>query len=129
MLLEYNEILKKLKEHDVIRTSKLVGEYGEYVASKKLGLQRKPSGNKGYDAIDSKDKKYEIKSRKNTPYNKINNFPVGKNQLELADFLICVEFDTDWNVVKFYKIPTSKVILNSYSRVIVNKALEKYNIL
>ena len=106
-----------------------MGEYGEYVASKKLGLQRKESGNKGYDATDSKGKKYEIKSRKNTPYNKINNFPVGKNQLELADFLICIEFSMDWNVVKLYKIPTSKVILNNYDRVIVNKTLEKYNVL
>ena len=129
LLLQYNEILAKLKENDVIRTSKLVGEYGEYVVSKKLNLKRLSSGNKGHDAVDSDGKKYEIKARKNTPYNKINNFAVGKEQLEIADFLVCVEFDNDWNLMKLYKIPTSEVVLNSYGRLVVTKSLEKYDIL
>ena len=47
LLLQYNEILKKLRDKGVIRTSKLVGEYGEYVAIKKLGLDLAKSGNRG----------------------------------------------------------------------------------
>jgi|APSaa5957512535_1039671.scaffolds.fasta_scaffold62192_3 hypothetical protein len=128
LLLQYNDILKKLRNADVIRTSKLVGEYGEYVTVNKLCLDLVKSGNKGYDAIDTKGKKYEIKSRKEMPYNKPNNFPIREKQLESADFLIGVYFDVDWNLSKLYKIPKSKVIIKN-NKVIINKALEKYNIL
>ncbi len=128
LLLQYNEILKKLKDNHVIRTSKLVGEYGEYVAKNKLDLTLADSGNKGYDATDDKGNKYEIKSRKEMPYNKPNRWNMGANRLKLADFLICVEFDNDWNLSRFYKIPKSKVIMKG-KNVYFNKELEKYNIL
>jgi hypothetical protein len=127
LLLQYNEILKKLRDKGVIRTSKLVGEYGEYVAIKKLGLDLAKSGNRGYDAIDSKGKKYEIKTRKSMSYNKATKFQV-TNKIFDFDFLICIIFDDDWNLTKFYKIPESKLVL-SKNNIIVNKALEKYNIL
>ena len=127
LLLQYNEILKKLRDNDVIRTSKLVGEYGEYVAIKKLGLELAKSGNKGYDAIDSKGKKYEIKTRKSMSYNKATKFQVTNKELDF-DFLICIIFDENWNLTKFYKIPESKVVLSKNS-IIINKGLEQYNIL
>ncbi len=127
LLLQYNDILKKLRESKVIRTSKLVGEYGEYKVVNELCLDLVKSGNKGYDAIDSKGKKYEIKSRKEMPYNMLNHFPIREKQLKSADFLIGVYFDVDWNLSKLYKIPTSKVIIKN-NKVIINKALEKYNI-
>lgn len=49
LLLSYNKILEKLHNAHIINTSKLVGEYGEYIAAKKLHLQRML--HKGYDAI------------------------------------------------------------------------------
>jgi len=129
LLLEYNAILKQLRDAGVIRNNKLVGEYGEYFVAKKLDLKLAKSGTKGYDAIDSAGKKYEIKTRKEMPYSKPNNFQVQKTQLQSADFLIYVEFDNDWNLSKLLKIPTSKVIYNEYDRVIINKKLEKFSIL
>ena len=127
LLLQYNEILKKLRDNGIIRTSKLVGEYGEYVAIKKLGLELAKSGNRGYDAIDSNGKKYEIKTRKSMSYNKATKFEVRNKKLDF-DFLICIVFDDDWNLTKFYKIPSSKVVL-SKGTMTIKKELEKYNIL
>ena len=115
-------------DNQVIRTSKLVGEYGEYVAKNKLNLTLAKPVNKGFDATDDKGKKYEIKSRKEMPYNKPNRWNMGANRLEFADFLICVEFDNDWNLSRFYKIPKDEVVRKG-KNVYFNKELEKYSIL
>lgn len=131
LLIEYRNIVNRLKEKGIIRTTKVVSDYGEYVAAKKLGLQRDPNpSNKGYDAIDEQGRKYEIKTRKATAWNKPTIFPVNEDQLRSADFIIYVEFDDDWNLVKLLRIPTSEVQYNKYKRVILNKNLvNKFTVL
>ena len=131
LLFQYNEILAKLKENNVIRTSKLVAEYGEYVAVlklKKAGLELAKSGNKGYDAIDSKGKTYEIKTRKQMPYNTPTNFQVRKEQIKNTDFLLCLYFDNNWKLTKLYKIPSSKAEIDK-GYLLISKKLDKYNVL
>lgn len=130
LLINYRDILNQLRDVGGIRTGKVVGDYGEYIASKKLNLKLEKSTNKGYDAVDSAGKKYEIKTRKATHYNKPGIFPVKKEQLQSSDFLIYVEFDDDWDLSKLLKIPTSQVTYNKHDRVSVNKSLvEKFSIL
>lgn len=130
LLLNYRDILNQLRNLGGIRTGKVVGDYGEYIASKKLNLELQKSTNKGYDAIDSAGKKYEIKSRKATHYNKPGVFRVKEEQLQSSDFLIYVEFDDVWNLFRLLKIPTSNVISNKHGNVSVNKELvEKFSIL
>jgi len=130
LLINYRDILDQLRDLGVIRTTKVVGDYGEYIASKKLDLKLEKSTNKGYDAVDNAGKKYEIKTRKATNYNKPGVFPVNKEQLQSSDFIIYVEFDNDWDLSKLLKIPTSKVNYNKHNRVSVNKALvEEFSIL
>lgn len=131
LLLQYRNIINKLRDMDVIRTGKVVSDYGEYVACKKFKLKRAQSTvNKGFDAVDKRGKKYEIKTRKATAWNKPGIFPVKKSQLKIADFLIYVEFDDDWNIVILLKIPTKKVKPNVHNRVVINKTLiEKYSVL
>jgi len=130
LLISYRDIQNQLRDAGVTRTGKVVGDYGEYIASKKLDLKLEKSTNKGYDAIDSNGRKYEIKTRKATHYNRPTIFPVKKEQLQSSDFLIYVEFDDDWDLAKLLKIPTSEVIYNKYDRVVINKTLvEKFSIL
>jgi len=127
----YTNIIEKLKKAGILRTGKVIGDYGEYVVSKRLNLELASSSvNKGYDAIDKKRNKYEIKTRKATTWNKPTIFPIKKSQLEVVNFLIYVEFDNKWNLVKLLKIPARKIKANKYNRVIISKDLVKnYSIL
>lgn len=131
MLNKYTFIIEKLKKSKVIRTNKVVADYGEYIVSKKLNLKLAISSvNKGYDAKDAKGNKYEIKTRKATSWNIPNIFPINPNQLSIVDFLIYVEFDNKWNLVKLLKIPAKKVIINKYNRISVSQDLiKKFSIL
>lgn len=131
LLIQYRNTVEELREIGVIRTGKVVPDYGEYIASKKLNLTLATgASNKGFDAVDKDGKKYEIKTRKATAWNKPNIFPVNPEQLKTSDFLVYVEFDNDWNLVKLLKIPTKNVEHNKHKRVIITKKLvEEYSIL
>lgn len=127
----YTRIIGKLREAGIIRTGKVVADYGEYIASQKLKLNLATSSvNKGYDATDSKGKKYEIKTRKASEWNKPTIFPITRSQLEVVDFLIYVEFDNKWSLVRLLKIPAKNIVANNYHRVVISKDLVKnYSIL
>lgn len=131
LLLQYRDIVAKLYELDVIRSGRIVSDYGEYIVCRKLRLKQPLSSvNKGFDAVDNKGLKYEIKSRWATPWNKPTLFAISKNQLKISDYVIYIEFDNNWNIVKLLKIPSNQVIPNTYNRVHITKSLvEKYSIL
>ena len=133
LLTKYTQVIEELKKANVIRSGKVVADYGEYVASKKLNLKLAESPvNKGYDALDKKGIKYEIKTRKATSWNTPNIFPVKQQQLSVIDFLIYVEFDNEWNLVKMLKIPSKKLerLINIHNRVVVSQELVRtFNIL
>src|SRR5208283_3850005 len=77
LLQEYNQIILKLKEAGVLKSDKLVADYGEYLCAKMLNLTRMESSvNKDYDAVDKDGKKYQIKTRKYSAENKATVFPV-----------------------------------------------------
>ena len=124
LLNKYTHIIEKLKKAKVVRTGKVVADYGEYIVSKRLNLKLASSSvNKGYDAVDIKGNKYEVKTRKATAWNKPTIFPVNPNQLSTIKFLIYVEFDNKWNLVKLLKIPRKKILANKYNRIHVSQDL------
>ncbi len=131
LLNKYTSIIEQLRKNKVIRTGKVVADYGEYIACKKLNLKLAGNSvNKGYDAIDTNGKKYEIKTRKATTWNKPSIFPVSLSQLSVTDFLIYIEFNNKWDVIKLLKIPVKKIKINNYNRVCVSKDLiEEFSIL
>ena len=130
---DYTNIIEKL------RTSKVVGDYGEYIVSTKYKKKfnniklAETSSNKGFDAIDDKGNKYEIKSRKCTSWNKPGLFsPGNSNQMEGSDYLIYVEFDNEWNVFRLLKIPTgdiSEEVKKSKRFVLSKDRINKYSVL
>jgi len=124
LLNKYTDIIEKLRGARVIRTAKVVADYGEYIASKRLNLKLVGNSvNKGYDAIDCDGKKYEIKTRKATAWNNPNIFPINPKQLLVADFLIYLEFDNNWNLLKLLKIPIRKIRENKHNRICVSRDL------
>lgn len=131
LLNEYSCIIEKLRKNKVIKTGKVVADYGEYIASKKLNLKLETNSvNKGYDAKDAKGRKYEIKARKATKWNHPSVFPIKLSQLSVVNFLIYVEFDNKWDVIKLLKIPAKNVKMNRYNMIYVSKRLiEKFSIL
>lgn len=106
---KYTQILEELKQLEVTRTyNSPVGDYAEWLTSKKLDLTLEHNSKKGFDALDKNKKRYQIKSRwergKTTPnsrqLNVIRNYT--KKQF---DFLIIVIFDGKFNVKEAYCIP------------------------
>ena len=73
---QLNRILEKLYESEkellnggVIRTTSVVGELGEYYASKKYGLDPADrSGQRDYDLKDKNGKCYQVKTRRLYPH-------------------------------------------------------------
>jgi len=132
LLLRYNRTLEELRQTRAIKTGKIVADYGEYVVAKRLGLElAKNPSQKGYDAIGKRDKKkYEIKTRHETPWNKPRVFSLGKKDLRESDYLIYIEFSWDWRVQKLLKIPSNEAKPNKNNQISVNKVrVKKYSIL
>jgi len=130
LLRKYTEIISTLRTEGVIKTSKVVADYGEWLVAQKLNLQLVDSPiNKGFDALDNKGEKYEIKTRKETAWNSPKNSPVSAAKIQNADFLICVELDNDWNIKYILKIPSKEVKPNKHSKLAISKGLKsKYSI-
>ena len=110
LLLEYRNIIDELRHMGVIRTSKVVGDYGETVVIRALKLTRNRKNNeKGYDTKDKDGKKYEIKTRKKVKWNEPTRFPLSKKQIEHFDFLVLVYFDDNWKLIDVLRIPKTKL--------------------
>lgn len=115
LLLQHVEIIEELKKRRILRSNNNpVADYTEWLASRALDLELQPKSKKGYDAIDTNGKKYEIKGRKITPSNPSPQLSVLRNlEDKHFDFLIGILFDKDFSVLEAYKIPHS--IISKYS--------------
>jgi hypothetical protein len=61
----FGKIYNKLIQENIIKSKRVVGDLGEYYASKKLHLTLNLNNSeKGYDAIDENGETYEIKTRR-----------------------------------------------------------------
>lgn len=65
----YKEALSALKDRGVIRSTKVLADYAEWLAAKALGLELARGGaTKGYDAIDPvTHERYQVKARHVVP--------------------------------------------------------------
>ena len=81
------------------------------------------------DLLSLLSKNYEIKSRKATAWTAPKLFGVSQKQIQLSDYIVYIEFNNNWDVVKLLKIPTDKLNPNKYNRIHLNKFLNEYSIL
>ena len=64
------KIVEELRRRDILQSENTpAGDLAEYLFCKALGWQRAAKVQKGYDATDSKGKRYQIKGRRITPSN------------------------------------------------------------
>ncbi len=113
----YADIIEELKSRNVVRTkNNIVADYAEYLVAKRLNLELMPNSNKHFDAIDrNTNKKFQIKSRRITDYNKSKLLGVVRN-LDNADFdyLVAVYFYSDFKVKEAFIV--SRDVLKKYSK-------------
>lgn len=111
----YAEIMEELRQREVLRTSNNpVADYAEKVTVETMKLRRSGKEEKGYDALDSKGNRYQIKGRRITRHNGSRQLGVIRNLDEkLFDFLIAVIFDEKFQVLEIWKIPYKFVKENS----------------
>lgn len=104
---------EKLKQLNILRSDRnLAGEYAEWILSNieypKLKLSTN-SVQKGFDAYDSNQKTYQIKSRQVRTIQSNTSFDI-KDINNLFDFLICVFFDKNLVVLDILIIPSEIVL-------------------
>jgi hypothetical protein len=113
-LQDYANILINLKEKGVVRTfNSPVGDFAEWYVAQKFNLTLEHNSKAGYDAIDSKGVKYQIKARwiHEESKNANRRLSVIRN-LEKKDFdiLIGIIFDEDFGILEAYKIHIDNII-------------------
>lgn len=118
----YSELMEEFRRRQIIRTNNNpVADYAEIVAVEKLNLRRSGKEEKGFDAADTQDHKYQIKGRRITRHNLSRQLSVIRNLNErLFDYLIAVNFDENFNVKEMWKIPYEFVKKHSKHSVHLN---------
>lgn len=120
----FADVLEELKQREVIRTrNNPVADYAEWLATQSLGLSLEPNSRAGYDAINKRGERFQIKSRRLDPSNKSRQRSVIRNlEVKEFDYLIGILFEKDFTVKEAYKIPHE--IIEDYAR--FNKHVNGY---
>lgn len=118
----YTDLLKELANRGIVRSANNpVAGVGEYLVARALELKPAPLSTKGYNATDSKGKKYEIKSRRLTQSNQSRMLSAIRDcKSGHFDFLVGVLFNEDFSLYKGCLIPHSIVLLKSTFKEHVN---------
>lgn len=99
------EALKSLTHDKIIRSKNLVGDLGEYYCKEMFGLTIVENYvNKGFDAIDNKGLKVEIKTRR---------IPDGKSKVIFRgfdfDYCLYVELDEYFELNRIVKVSSFEI--------------------
>lgn len=107
LLQQFADTLDELKRRGIVRTrNNPVADYAEWLVSKILGLSLVRNSNSGYDAINEKGERFQIKGRRLDPANNSRQLSVIRNlQANEFDYLIGIIFNRDFEVIEAYKIP------------------------
>lgn len=116
LLIAFGDILEELKEREIIKTrNNPVADYSEWLVSKSLGFSLQRNSNAGFDAIDRKGRKYQIKGRRLSDINRSRQLGVIRNLKDNKfNFLIGIIFDRKFTVLEAYKIPHD--LISEYAR-------------
>lgn len=107
----HSEIIDELRRRKVLRTvNNPVADYSEFLACRALGLTPAHNSEKGYDAIDSVGRKYQIKARRIATGSKPRRFSaIRKLEEGHFDYLLAVLFTHDFRVQRAVLLPRELV--------------------
>ena len=112
LILDYARSLEALKARGVIRSTKVLADYGEWLAVKALGLSLEVGGaQKGYDAVDPRSGlTYQVKARQVTlPYMQPDLRGQGDLEAKPFDLLVGILIDGNYEVIRAAVVPWSVV--------------------
>ena len=113
LLLQYSQILRELKNRKVARSANNpVGDLAETLFINAFGLKYVKGSNKGYDATDKEEVKYQIKGRRITAENPSRQLSQIRDlENDHFDYLVGVLFDEDFKLMRACVIPIGTVRL------------------
>lgn len=139
LLEEYSKILDTLIHRKVLRTrNNPVADYAEYLVKERMKCKLEPNSKSGYDAVDPKGKKIQIKSRRWNDKRQSRHLGIIRNLNEHKfDYLIAIFFDNEFNVKEAYKMNHNTVVKHAknndhqHGHIIIlnNKVLKDKNII
>lgn len=111
LLAVHSRVSHQLRENKVCRTgNNPVADYAEWLCRRAMALQLVGNSMAGYDALDSENRRYEIKARRQTPLSKPTHFSAIRGLPEQHfDFLIAVLFSEDFSVSRAALLPFAAV--------------------
>ena len=121
--LEIKELLKlqatvidELKKRGVVRTrNNPVGDYTEWLVAKSLCLELADNSAAGYDAIDEKGARYQIKGRRITAENKSRQLSAIRNyEGNEFDYLVAIIFNEYYDIIEARLAPHE--VVGSYAK-------------
>ena len=107
LLTLYASLMEELRDRGLVRSSNNpVADYAEKVAVETLNLTRADKEEKGFDAIDSHGRRYQVKGRRVTRHNRSRQLSVIRNlDQKLFDYLVAVIFNESFQVAEIWLIP------------------------
>ena len=116
LLRQYTAIIDELKSRGIVRTNNApLGDFTEWLISKKMELQLMPNSKASYDAISDAGVKFQIKARRITPENNSRQLSaIRKYQEADFDYLIAVIFNVNFSIIEAYLIPYE--VVGKYGR-------------
>jgi len=112
----FADILDELKQRNVVRTrNNPVADYAEWLIAQSFDLSLERNSRAGYDAINNRGERFQIKSRRLDPTNKSRQLSVIRNlRNNEFDYLIGVLFEKNFAIKEAYKIPHD--LIEKYAR-------------
>jgi len=113
----YSKIMGEMRSRRLVRSSNNpLGDYAEKIISEKLGLQLIKGSNKGFDAVDPKGIRYQIKARRITAPNTSRQLGVIRNLgAKDFDYLLAAIFDAEFNLKELWRIPHGLLLKKHYA--------------
>jgi hypothetical protein len=118
----FAHVLNELRSRKITRsTNNPVADYAEYLCSVALSLERAKKSTKGFDAVDSMGRKYEIKARRMTAHNSSRQLSALR-ELDKGHFtfLAGILFREDFSIMKGCLIPHAEVLKRAVYKQHVN---------
>jgi hypothetical protein len=97
----------ELRRREIVRThNNPLGDYTEWLVSKKMGLNLEGNSKASYDAISEAGVTFQIKGRRITPENKSRQLSaIRKYESKDFDWLIAVIFNQNFSICSAYLLP------------------------
>lgn len=110
----YSQIIKMLKEREIIRSKNIIGDLGEYLAIEHYcstpnlpKLQQAPPNTQNVDALSTKGERYSIKatsSKLTGVFYGLNPPDSNEPEKQKFEYVIIVIFDDDFKLLKILEL-------------------------